>query len=110
MVGRSERKTSAEDNSPADPLRRGLLGGCLAGFEGAFFGGSLGALLGLWLWGRDFADPLSGFFLLAVLVAAGAVLGPGLVGGFQEPGGVPLCRAMRIGERIPPKSEVVVCL
>jgi len=77
MVGRSERKTSAEDNSPADPLRRGLLGGYLAGFEGAFFGGSLGALLGLWLWGRDFADPFSGFFLLTVLVAAGAVLGAG---------------------------------
>lgn len=78
MIGHSERETSAKDNSPADPLRRGLFGGCLAGFEGAFFGGSLGALLSLWLWGRDFAGPFSGFFLLAVLVAAGAVLGAGL--------------------------------
>ena len=78
MTDRFERKTPAEDNSPADPLRRGFPGGCLAGLEGAFFGGSLGALLGLWLWGRDFVDLFSGFFLLVVLVVGGAILGGGL--------------------------------
>jgi hypothetical protein len=40
MNGRPERKTSAEDKFPADPLRRSLLGGCLAGFEGGFQSGA----------------------------------------------------------------------